>query len=261
VRGDLIRILEALLRRPGRFDAIIIETTGLADPTPVAQTFFLDDDIRFKTKLDAVIALVDAMNLPSRLKDSAVAENQIAFADVIVLNKTDLVTEKELHAIETRLRAINPGAIIHRTVRAAVSLPDILNRNAFDLSKLEGGEARFLGENDDGHNHDREQGHHVHDTTIQTISLRGGEMDSQRFIQWITRVAQQQGQNILRLKGIIAFKDNPDRYVIQGVHMIIEGVYDRAWRSEETHQSRLVFIGRQLDFELLRNSFSACQLP
>jgi Ni2+-binding GTPase involved in maturation of urease and hydrogenase len=121
VRGDLIRVVEGLMRRPGRFDAIIVETTGLADPVPVAQTFFMDDDVRAKTRLDAVVALVDARHLPARLKDSREAEDQIAFADVVLLNKTDLVTPEELESIERTVRAINPSARIHRTERAAKS--------------------------------------------------------------------------------------------------------------------------------------------
>src|SRR6188768_3306038 len=128
VRGDLIRVVEGLMKRPGRFDAIIVETTGLADPVPVAQTFFMDEDVRKKTKLDAVVALVDAKHLPLRLKDSREAEDQIAFADVIVLNKTDLVTPKELHDVEAAIRAINPTARIHRTERADVSLDEVLDR-------------------------------------------------------------------------------------------------------------------------------------
>ena len=110
VRGDLIRVVEGLMRRPGRFDAIVVETTGLADPAPVAQTFFMDEDVRAKTALDAVVALVDAKHLPLRLKDSREAEDQIAFADVVVINKTDLVTPKELADVEATIRAINPGA-------------------------------------------------------------------------------------------------------------------------------------------------------
>src|SRR5690606_33642326 len=135
VRGDLIRTVEGLMRRPGRFDAILVETTGLADPAPVAQTFFMDDDVRSKTKLDAVVALVDAKHLPLRLKDSKEAEDQIAFADVVVLNKTDLVTPEELRDVEAAVRAINPSAKSHKTERSGVALSDVLDRGAFDLSR------------------------------------------------------------------------------------------------------------------------------
>ena len=149
VRGDLIRTVEGLMRRPGRFDAILVETTGLADPVPVAQTFFMDDDVRAKTRLDAVVALVDAKHLPLRLKDSREAEDQIAFADVIVLNKTDLVTPEELSKVEGLIRAINPTARIHKTSRSAVDLSAVLDRGAFDLKRALETDPHFLDADDD----------------------------------------------------------------------------------------------------------------
>ena len=264
VRGDLIRTVEGLMRRPGRFDAILVETTGLADPVPVAQTFFMDDDVRAKTRLDAVVALVDAKHLPLRLKDSREAEDQIAFADVVVLNKTDLVTPDELAAVEATVRAINPTARIHRAERAAVSLDAVLDRGAFDLKRVLENDPHFLDADHD-HDHDHDHGHHhgaaapIHDVTVRSVSLRGGEMDSRKFLPWIEKVTQMEGPNILRLKGIIAFRDDPDRYVIQGVHMIIEGDHQRPWKDGEKHESRLVFIGRNLDAERLKRTFEACQ--
>ena len=287
VRGDLIRVVEGLMRRPGRFDAIVVETTGLADPAPVAQTFFMDEDVRSKARLDAVVALVDAKHLPLRLKDSREAEDQIAFADVVVLNKTDLVTPDELRDVEAAVRAINPSAKIHRTTRAGVKLEDVLDRGAFDLSRalendphfLDGDYAHEHGDHDhehgpdcghhhhhhNGHGHDHDHEHHhaaaspIHDVTVQSISLRGGEMDPKKFFPWVEKVTQMDGPNILRLKGIIALKGDPERYVVQGVHMIIEGDHQRAWKDGEKHESRLVFIGRELDEEKLRRSFEACQ--
>ena len=154
VRGDLIRVVEGLMRRPGRFDAIVVETTGLADPVPVAQTFFMDDDVRAKTKLDAVVALVDAKHLPLRLKDCREAEDQIAFADVVVLNKTDLVTPEELRDVEAAIRAINPAARIHRTTRAGVALDEVLDRGAFDLQRALENDPHFLEAHDHDHDHD-----------------------------------------------------------------------------------------------------------
>lgn len=280
VRGDLIRVVEGLMRRPGRFDAIIVETTGLADPVPVAQTFFMDDDVRSKTKLDAVVALVDAKHLPLRLKDSREAEDQIAFADVVLLNKVDLVTPEELRDVEATIRAINPAAAIHRTTRAGVELNAVLDRGAFDLKRALENDPHFLEAHDHDHDHDHECGpdcghdhhhdhdhhHHdhghaspIHDVTVQSVSLRGGEMDQKKFFPWIEKITQMEGPNILRLKGIIAIKDDPERYVIQGVHMIVEGDHQRAWKDGEKHESRLVFIGRQLDAERLKRSFEACQ--
>jgi len=272
VRGDLIRVVEGLMRRPGRFDAILVETTGLADPVPVAQTFFMDDDVRSKTRLDAVVALVDAKHLPLRLKDSKEAEDQIAFADVVILNKTDLVTPEELREVEATVRAINPTAKIHRTQRSGVDLAEVLDRGAFDLKRALENDPHFLEgeEHDHGHDHvcgpdcDHDHDHHhapaaIHDVTVKSISLRAGEMDSKRFFPWIEKVTQMEGPNILRLKGIIAFKDDPDRYVVQGVHMIVEGDHQRPWKEGEKRESRLVFIGRELDAERLRKSFEACQ--
>jgi G3E family GTPase len=279
VRGDLIRVVEGLMRRPGRFDAIVVETTGLADPVPVAQTFFMDQDVRAKTRLDAVVALVDAKHLPLRLKDSREAEDQIAFADVVVLNKTDLVNDEELSNVEAAIRAINPGARIHRTERAGVALEEVLDRGAFDLSRALENDPQFLEAHDhdhdhdcgpdcdhDHHDHDHDHHHHdhgvspIHDVTVQSVSLRGGEMEPKKFFPWIEKITQAEGPNILRLKGIIAFKDDPDRYVIQGVHMIIEGDHQRAWKDGEKHESRLVFIGRELDAERLTRTFEACQV-
>ena len=288
VRGDLIRVVEGLMRRPGRFDAIVVETTGLADPVPVAQTFFMDDDVRSKTKLDAVVALVDAKHLPLRLKDSREAEDQIAFADVVVLNKTDLVNEDELRQVEATIRAINPTAKIHRTTRAGVALDQVLDRGAFDLQRVLADDPHFLDAHDHDHDHDHECGpncdhdhhhrhdhdhhHHghdhdhdhgavspIHDVTVKSVSLRGGDMDPKKFFPWIEKITQMEGPNILRLKGIIAIKDDPDRYVLQGVHMIIEGDHQRAWKDGEKRESRLVFIGRELDAERLTRSFEACQ--
>ena len=268
VRGDLIRVVEGLMRRPGRFDAIVVETTGLADPAPVAQTFFMDDDVRSKTKLDAVVALVDAKHLPLRLKDSKEAEDQIAFADVVVLNKTDLVTPEELAQVEATVRAINPAARIHKTQRSGVALEEVLDRGAFDLKRVLDNDPHFLEAHDhacgpdcdhEHHQHDHDHASPIHDVTVKSVSLRGGEMDPKKFFPWIEKITQMEGPNILRLKGIIALKDDPDRYVLQGVHMLIEGDHQRPWRDDEKHESRLVFIGRELDAERLRRSFEACQ--
>ncbi|MEJ6782230.1 CobW family GTP-binding protein [Aminobacter sp. Piv2-1] len=283
VRGDLIRVVEGLMRRPGRFDAIVVETTGLADPVPVAQTFFMDEDVRAKTKLDAVVALVDAKHLPLRLKDSREAEDQIAFADVVLLNKTDLVNADELRQVEATIRAINPTAKIHRTTRAGVALDQVLDRGAFDLQRVLADDPHFLDAHDHDHDHecgpdcdhdhhhhdhDHDHDHHdhdhgsaspIHDVTVKSVSLRGGDMDPKKFFPWIEKITQMEGPNILRLKGIIAIADDPDRYVIQGVHMIIEGDHQRAWKDGEKRESRLVFIGRELDAERLTRSFEACQ--
>ncbi|KGD91970.1 GTP-binding protein [Rhizobium sp. YS-1r] len=284
VRGDLIRVVEGLMRRPGRFDGIIVETTGLADPVPVAQTFFMDDDVRSKTELDAVVALVDAKHLPLRLKDSREAEDQIAFADVVIVNKTDLVTPEELARVEDVVRAINPAARVYKTSRSGVDLARVLDQGAFNLERALENDPHFLehGHEDhvcgpdcdhdhhhhdhDHHDHDHDHHHHhhgdvspIHDVTVKSISLRGGEMNPERFFPWIQKLTQTDGPNILRLKGIIAFKGDEERYVVQGVHMIIEGDHQRPWKDGEKRESRLVFIGRDLDAEKIEKSFRACE--
>ncbi|MFD1697011.1 CobW family GTP-binding protein [Roseibium aestuarii] len=300
VRGDLIRTVQNLMKRRKAFDAIIVETTGVADPAPVAQTFFMDDDVRAAAKLDAVVAVVDARHVLQRLEDTEEAEDQIAFADVILLNKTDLVSAEELATVEARIRAINPYAVRHKTERCAIDLKNVLDRGAFDLDRILSLDPHFLehghhehecGPDCDhdhghhhhhhGHDHDHDHGHHHHDHdhecgpdcdhdhghdhhhhadphSVRSVSLRQGDLDPNMFFPWINQVTQIQGPNILRLKGILAFKGDPQRYVIQGVHMIVEGNHQRDWKADEPRESRLVFIGRDLDFDALRDSFNAC---
>jgi G3E family GTPase len=248
VRGDLIRIIEGLMKRKGRFDAILIETTGLADPAPVAQTFFMDDDVRALTRLDAIVTVVDALNLTKRLNDSPEAEDQVAFADVILLNKVDLVTPEELAAVKREIRAINPYARVIDTERCRVELGEVLDRGAFDLSRILSVEPDFLTED-----------HHHHDEEVRSISLKAGDLDPDKFFDWIGKETQSQGPKILRLKGIIAFKNDPQRYVVQGVHMIVEGDHQRDWKAGEARESRLVFIGRDLDWDGLKRGFESCK--
>lgn len=249
VRGDLIRILDGLMKRKGKFDAIIVETTGLADPAPVAQTFFVDQDVGDATKLDAVVTVTDAKWLKDRLKDAPEAKNQIAFADVIILNKTDLVTPEELAEVEAQIRAINPYAKLHKAQRCDVSIDQLLDRNAFDLDRILDIEPDFL---ESGH-------HHHHSEEVRSMSFTiPGDVDPEKFMPWINDISQAQGPNILRSKGILAFKDEPRRFVFQGVHMILDGDLQRDWKPDEKRESRLVFIGRDLDEGELRKGFMAC---
>jgi G3E family GTPase len=276
VRGDLVRILDGLMKRKGKFDAIIVETTGLADPAPVAQTFFVDEDVQKNARLDAVVTVADAKWLSDRLKDAPEAKNQIAFADVIVLNKTDLVSKPELAEVEARIRGINPYAKLHRTERCAVALSDVLERGAFDLDRILEIEPEFLEAGDDhdhhGHDHDHGQGHHhhdhghshgglkhYHDEDMQSLSLRTDKpLDATRFMPWLQGLVAAEGGKILRSKGILAFSDDDDRYVFQGVHMMLEGDHQRKWKDDERRESRLVFIGRELPEQLIRDGFENC---
>ncbi|MGA9601629.1 MAG: GTP-binding protein [Methylocystis sp.] len=289
VRGDLIRIIEGLMRRRGKFDAIVVETTGLADPAPVAQTFFVDADVKDAARLDAVVTLTDAKFLLERLKDAPEAKNQIAFADVVILNKADLVAPAELLEVEARIRGINPYAEIHRAVKAAVPLAAVLERNAFDLSRIMEIEPDFLSAGDahddhhhdhdhacgpdcghdhphhdhDHHHHDHAQGRGgavlkaYHDEDMQSVSIRhDGDVDPERFVPWLEELTQRDGPDILRCKGIVSFKNEPRRFVFQGVHMILDGDLQRAWREDEKRSSRLVFIGRKLKEAEIREGFA-----
>ena len=273
VRGDLVRILDGLMRRKGKFDAIIVETTGLADPAPVAQTFFVDENVGRKTKLDAVVTVADAKWLNERLKDAPEAKNQIAFADVILINKTDLVSADELDEVEARIRGINPYAKVHKTERAQIPLSEVLGRNAFDLDRILDIEPEFLEgdghdhghdhHHDDGHDHHHEAHHgglkHYHDEEMQSVSLRSDKpLDPDKFFPWVQDLVQKEGPNILRCKGILAFKDDDERFVFQGVHMILDGDHQRPWNKGEKRDSRIIFIGRNLPEEKIRQEFERC---
>jgi G3E family GTPase len=270
VRGDLVRILGGLMKRKGKFDAIIVETTGLADPAPVAQTFFVDEDVQGHARLDAVVTVADAKWLSDRLKDAPEAKNQIAFADVIVLNKTDLVSKPELAEVEARIRGINPYAKLHRTERCQVALGDVLERGAFDLDRILDLEPDFLeaDEHDHHHDHDHHHGHdhhhdhglkHYHDEEMQSLSLKTDKpLDPTRFMPWLQNLVATEGQKILRSKGILSFHDDDDRYVFQGVHMMLEGDHQRKWKEGEPRESRLVFIGRELPEAAIREGFERC---
>jgi G3E family GTPase len=282
VRGDLVRILDGLMRRKGKFDAIIVETTGLADPAPVAQTFFIDENVGRRTRLDAVVTVADAKWLNERLKDAPEAKNQIAFADVILINKTDLVSPEELSEVEARIRGINPYARLHRTERAQIPLNEVLERNAFDLDRILDLEPAFL--EGDGHDHDHDHPHdhghdhhhddhehgdkhahhhgglkHYHDEEMQSISLKSGKpLDPDKFFPWVQDLVQKEGPSILRCKGILSFKGDDERFVFQGVHMILDGDHQRPWNKDENRESRIVFIGRNLPGKKIAEGFESC---
>jgi G3E family GTPase len=248
VRGDLIRIVGGLMKRRDKFDGIIIETTGLANPAPVAQTFFVDEGVRAKTRLDAIVTVVDAKHLPQRLEDSHEAADQIAFADVIVLNKTDLVTPDELEAVENKIRAINRFATIHRTERAALPIEQVLNQGAFDLKRVLQIAPDFL--TDDEHEHDDE---------VTSVSFEVEKpIDPEKFNAWIGALLQEQGQDLLRTKGILSYANDDRRFAFQAVHMIADGDFIGPWKAGEPRLSRIVFIGRNLNRPQLRRGFEGC---
>ena len=249
VRGDLIRIVGGLMKRRDKFDGIIIETTGLANPAPVAQTFFVDDNVRARTRLDAIVTVVDAKHLPARLADSSEAAEQIAFADVIILNKTDLVNEAELAEVERLIRQINRFAQIHRTQRSAVPITEVLNQGAFDLNRVLAARPDFLADEE-----------HEHNDEIASMSFEVDKpIDAEAFNAWIGDLLAQKGQDLLRTKGILSYANDDRRFAFQAVHMIADGDFIGPWKEGEERKSRIVFIGRNLNRPQLRRGFEACQ--
>ncbi len=247
VRGDLIRIISNLMKRRHKFDHLVIETTGLADPAPVIQTFFVDEDMREQLELDAVVTVVDAKHIWQHWEADE-AQEQIAFADVILLNKTDLVTPDILDELERRIRGMNAMAKIYRTRNSQVEMDALLGVKAFDLDRALEIDPEFLGEDA-----------HEHDETVYSVALVAeGAVDGDKLNNWLGKLLQTQGPDIFRMKGILNIAGESDRFVFQGVHMIFEGKPDRPWKDSETPKNELVFIGRNLDEAKLKQDFLAC---
>ena len=375
VRGDLIRILGNLLKRRDKFDHIMIETTGLADPGPVAQTFFMDDELKESLSLDGVVTLVDAKHVLQHIDDSDEVKEQIAFADVILLNKVDLASPAELDQLEARIHSMNPAARIYRTRDAAVDMNKVLNLGGFDLNRALEVDPKFLepeypfewsglfefspgdyklvlkpgpdpamslnfrsavaateasmrdtvepavlvfsdvevplqsgatidaGEqlsqiNLEGnqleytlrvssagpyvlfteHHPDEFEAYviddkgnrveplftreykpdHEHDEEITSVGIATpGDLDHEKFQDWLGDLLANNGTDIFRMKGILSFHGAKERYVFQGVHMLFDGRMDRPWREGERSNS-LIFIGRNLNREQLNAGFNAC---
>ncbi len=247
VRGDLIRIINNLMQRRDKFDHLVIETTGLADPAPVIQTFFVDEDLQNQMSLDAVVTVVDAKHIWEHWESSE-AQEQIAFADVILLNKTDLVTPDVVDELERRIRGMNAIAKIYRTQNSELDMDALLGVKAFDLTRALEIDPNFLGEDT-----------HEHDETVYSVALvEQGAIDNKKLSSWLEYLIKTQGTEIFRMKGILNIAGDERRYVFQGVHMIFDGTPDRAWKPEEKRQNQLVFIGRNLDADKLKADFLAC---
>jgi G3E family GTPase len=346
VRGDLIRILGNLMKRRDKFDYILIETTGMADPGPVAQTFFMDDEVQAKTTIDGIVTLVDAKHVLLHWESHEVQE-QIAFGDVILLNKTDLVAPAELDKLERMIRKMNATAKIYRTKNAELNLDHVLNVKGFDLDRILEHEPDFLKdgghkhhhdhkhehgkkhahdehdgkdhshcdhehghcEHDHDHDHDHgkkhvhdehdgkdhshcdhEHGHcdhehehehehdhdhehehgqthslevheepdHVHDSSVTSVGITlPGELDPKKLNEWMSALLQVKGPDIFRMKGVLSIKNQPNRFVFQGVHMLFDGKMDKPW-GKTPRSNKLVFIGRNLDREALTAGFKSC---
>lgn len=248
VRGDLIETLAKLQERAGTLDGILIETTGLADPAPVASTFFVADEVKANIRLDAFVTLVDAVNLELNLSQSNEAVEQVAFSDIVLINKADLVTPAQMLAIEGRVRRLNPLAVIHHTTEAAISIDKVLNVGAFDLvQKLEVDPA-FLGDHE-----------HEHDQAVTSFVLEEERpIDINRFSLWMNRMAEQRGDDLYRSKGIFNAHGFGERIVFQSVRMLTTMRPDRAWADGERRMSQFVVIGRNLDRAEFIEGFAGC---
>jgi len=248
VRGDLIRIIGNLMKRRDHFDHLVIETTGLADPAPVIQTFFVDEDLRDELRLDAVVTLVDLLHVQQHWEAEEVQE-QLAFADVLVLNKVDLVDEAQRLAIKRRVRAINPVARLLTSANADVPMQQILGVEAFELERVLGLDPGFLAEEHD----------HQHDDAVGSVALvEERPMDLEKLGRWISDLVSTRGPDLFRMKGIVQLTGRDERYVLQSVHMLLDGGFDRPWKPAERRRTELVIIGRNLDAAGLRAGFDAC---
>ncbi|MEI6034762.1 MAG: GTP-binding protein [Verrucomicrobiae bacterium] len=248
VRGDLIRILGNLMKRREKFDHILIETTGLADPGPVVQTFFADEEMREKLFVNAVVTLVDAKHILLHLDGSDQAREQIAFADVVLLNKCDLAGAEALASLEARIRSINALAKIHRTTNAGIEIPKVLDVGGFNLGHAMEVDPHFL-----------EAGHrHHHSDNVTSVGIEAdGDCDTKMLDEWLSTTVREQGADIFRMKGVFALKGSPDRMIFQGVHMIMDAANGGPW-GDRPRRNRLVFIGRHLDREALIAGFRSC---
>jgi len=247
VRGDLIRIIGNLMKRRDKFDHLVIETTGLADPAPVIQTFFVDEDMQRELVLDAVVTVVDAKHIWQHWSADE-AQEQIAFADVILLNKTDLVELAVLDELEKKIRGINAMAKIYRTRNSELEMDVLLGVKAFDLDRALEIDPNFLGEDT-----------HQHDESVYSVALvEPGVVDAPKLNDWMTELLRTQGPDIFRMKGILNIAGEDNRFVFQGVHMIFDGQPDRPWKTDDNRDNQLVFIGRNLDAAKLRHDFLSC---
>ena len=261
LRGDLVRIVSGLVRRPGRFDGILIETSGLADPAPIIQTFSLDDLLRQHTRVDSVVCVADARYVDMQLCSAPEAAAQLAQADLVLLNKADLADEEALRNAEHAIAQLNPGVEVRRSAYGDVPLKDLLDRGAFDRARLSVLPPR-LGLQAPAGALSAAYGVAAvarHSPGLGSVALRFAEpFDRSRFLPWLQQLVQERGADLLRAKGILAFAGDARRFVFQAVHMSVDSGPERAWTEGEARESRLVFIGRGLDAAQLRAELAHC---
>jgi G3E family GTPase len=254
VRADLVASVKELITRnqldtDKRLDRLIVETSGLADPAPVLQTFLADPDLREQVELESLVTVVDAHHFMQQLREEIVRE-QVAFSDVVVMNKIDLVAEEALQLIRQQVRALNRTAAVITATNSQVPADSLLGVRRFSLPTLLEIEPDLLG----GAPHD-----HEHDTSIQSGALvEAGALDPDRFNRWVNQLVQQQGQQLMRMKGVLHFRSEPRQFYFHSVHMLLEARPGRPWRADEARSNKFVFIGRDLDMPGLRDGFLDC---
>ena len=243
VRGDLLRTLFQLLEQRSAFDTLLIETTGLADPAPVVQTFFIDERIRGEFQLNGVVTVVDSKHVWQQIDHSTEAREQIAFADLVLLNKMDLINPEDLQELEYKMRVLNGAARICQTRNADVDISTVLDLRSLAL------EAKAQNHPDD----------HRHTEDISTVSVvMPGDLDGLKVSRWFRDLLTEFGPKIMRMKGILNLRNDPDQFVFQGVHLLFEGRPGRQWAAGEERINRLVFIGRELDRDKITGGFKNC---
>jgi G3E family GTPase len=253
VRADLVvSVKELLARSHAGIERLIVETSGLADPAPVLQTFLADPDLREAVELESVVTVVDGHHFGQQLNDEIVRE-QVAFADVIVINKIDLIDQLALQQLKLQIRALNPTASITTASHSRVAADSLLGVRRFSLPALLELEPDLLDEN--AHDHE-------HDVSIQSCALiETGALDPDRFNRWINQLVQERGQQLMRMKGVLHFASEPRQFHFHSVHMLLEARPGRVWRADETRENKFVFIGRDLDMPRLRKAFADCLCP
>ena len=259
VRGDLTELLDQMYERIKDFVGVLIETTGLADPAPVAQTFFVDDNIVERYKLDGIITVVDAKHITQHIEEEKPegVENesveQLAFADRIMLNKIDLVSEEELEEVETRIKSINRFAPMYHTENSIIDPKELINIGSFDLERTLEMDPEFL-DTDAEHEHD--------ERVTSTSSRFEGALNVNKLERWIGDLMQSKGEDLFRYKGVLAVEGMDQKFVFQGVHMLFGGGFSSEvapWKEGEARECRFVFIGRDLDHEDLQSGLMECR--
>jgi G3E family GTPase len=250
VRTDLVASVRDMLTRFGdQLERLIIETSGLADPAPVLQTFLADPDVRERVELESVVAVVDAMHARAQLHDD-IAREQVVFADRIVVNKTDLVSADAAGVLVGEIRRLNPTARIDFAQRSAVDVQALFGTRSFSVDHLLAIEPDLLAE--DGHDHE-------HDDSIASCAIVvPGALDATRFNRWINQLVQAQGQQLLRMKGVLSLHEEPRRLHFHSVHMLLDTKFGRAWMRDETRENRFVVIGRNIDATQMREGLLSC---